>query len=186
MDDAIFTELMAALDLVVIERLPNGYLTVHGRVPAWFDSVVPGVTRSGPVPFEQAGPFLHNFLEEAGRFWWDNTAGRLKSGPCAATDRLGQEFHFEATALTMGQRRLLLVERLADFADTQHVLQIARERALADEKAAVRQQSLGKHAEKLLSLVQSLDASGLSAQQADLLQRIKREGEGLQKVLGQK
>jgi hypothetical protein len=182
--NATFKDLVAALDLVAIERLPNGYMTVHGNVPAWFQTLAPGTTASGPFTLDRAAPFIQTFVEEAGRFWWADQQGRLKSGPCAATDAAGAEFHYEATALSMGLRRFLLVERLADFDHTQHVLQIARDQALAEEKSAVRRQVVAKHADKLLSLINSLDAAQLSPPQAGVVQRIKREGEELRKALG--
>jgi hypothetical protein len=181
--NSTFVDLVAALDLVAIERLPNGYLTVHGRVPAWFQALAPGVTGSGPLTLERAAPFIQTFVEEAARFWWADHQGRLRSGPCAATDESGTEFHYEAIALSMGLRRFLLIERLADFAETQRVLQIARDQALAQEQAGVRRQVLAKHADKLLRLIGSLDGAALAPPQADVVARIKREGEELKRAL---
>jgi hypothetical protein len=183
--NSTFIDLAAALDLVAIERLPNGYMTVHGRVPAWFQALVPGVVASGPMTLEGAAPFIQTFVEEAARFWWADHQGRVRSGPCAATDGAGAEFHYEAIALSMGLRRFLLIERIPDFAERQRVLQIARDQALADEKAGVRRMVLAKHTEKLLSLIGSLDTADLSPEQADVVGRIKREGEGLKKALGE-
>lgn len=184
MSETTFIDLIAALDLVAIERLPNGYLTLHGRVPAWFQAVMPGVTGSGPISLDRGAPFLQTFVEEAARFWWADHQGRLKSGPCAATDASGAEFHYEASALSMGLRRFLLVERLANYAETQRVLQIARDQALAEEKAGVHRKLLAKHTEKLLGLIRSLDSAGLAPPQAEVVDRIRREGEGLRKALG--
>ena len=57
-----------------------------------------------------ASPFLENFLIDADDFWAARASGRLRSGPWTEVGPTGTEFHLEASAVCVGERRILLLE----------------------------------------------------------------------------
>ncbi len=117
----IFEDLLAALDIVVMERRLDGSFLPLGTLPPWFT----GLGRDGTFPF------LGTFLEEAAQFWATNVHGRLSSGLCATSDAEGREFHFEAIAVAIAGRSLLLFELPRGVDDLRAILQEAREERLA-------------------------------------------------------
>ncbi len=117
----VFEDLLAVLDAVVLERRTDGSFLPLGPVPSWFA----GLGADGTFPF------LGTFLEEATAFWTTQVRGRLSSGLCAATNAEGREFHFEATAVAIAGRQLLLFELPRGVDDLRSILQEAREEKLA-------------------------------------------------------
>jgi hypothetical protein len=63
-------------------------------------------------------PFLENFLIDAENFWAANCAGKIKSGVWSEVDLSGQESYFEASAVYLDNKKLLLIS-LGEFADNQ-------------------------------------------------------------------
>jgi len=120
-------ELARAIDLAVVERLPNaGYIMVTPP-PDWLQAALePAPTLAG------AFPFLGHFLQIAGDTWRSGTPGRTESGPFEATVR-GESLLLRATALNVHQHHLLVIERLTGTADPREMLQRAREQMLAHE-----------------------------------------------------
>jgi hypothetical protein len=126
-EDAIAAELLAAL-----ERPAAGQLRLIGRTPDWFVRFRPEA-RSGSGTFSDAlaSPFLENFLVDAESFWASNTSGRLKSGLWTEAGLLGTDFHLEASAVCVGERRILLIEyRAVAHKEMQNLLQTVRSRSL--------------------------------------------------------
>ncbi|MCU0256551.1 MAG: hypothetical protein MUF60_07390, partial [Vicinamibacterales bacterium] len=117
----VFEDLLAALDLVVMERRLDGSFVPLGPVPSWFS----GLGRDGTFPF------LGTFLGDASEFWARTVRGRLSSGLCATVDAEGREFHFEATAVAIPGRQLLLFELPRGVDDLRSILQEAREEKLS-------------------------------------------------------
>lgn len=117
----VFEDLLAVLDVVVMERRLDGSFVPLVPVPSWFA----GLGRDGTFPF------LGTFLEEAEQFWSATVRGRLPSGLCAATNPEGREFHFEAVAVAISGRSLLLFELPRGVDDLRSILQEAREEKLA-------------------------------------------------------
>ncbi|HWF59614.1 MAG TPA: sigma 54-interacting transcriptional regulator, partial [Nitrospira sp.] len=68
---------------------------------------------------------------------WESTPGTIeKSGAWAESDRQGGTMTLEATVLSIGSRRLLLIERLGlRFEQMRDIVQRARERTLAEDIA---------------------------------------------------
>jgi hypothetical protein len=117
----VFEDLLAVLDVVVLERRLDGSFVPLVPVPGWFA----GLEKDGTFPF------LGTFLEEATQFWAGTVRGRLPSGLCAATNAEGREFHFEAVAVAISGRHLLLFELPRGVDDLRSILQEAREEKLA-------------------------------------------------------
>ena len=75
--------------------------------------------------------FLENFLVDAESFWASNAAGRLKSGLWTEAGPLGTDFHLEASAVCVRERKILLIEyRGVAYKEMQNLLQSVRSRSL--------------------------------------------------------
>jgi hypothetical protein len=131
-EDTIAAELLAALEVTVLERTAAGQLKLLGRVPDWFARFRPEA-RSGSGAFSDAlgSPFLENFLVDAETFWASNASGRVKSGLWTEAGPLGTDFHLEASAVCVGERKILLIEyRAIAHKEMQNMLQSVRSRSL--------------------------------------------------------
>jgi len=131
-EDAIAAELLAALEVAVLERPAAGELRLIGRTPDWFARFRPEA-RSGSGTFSDAlgSAFLENILVDAESFWAANTSGRVKSGLWTEVGPLGTDFHMEASAVCVGVRKILLIEyRGIAYKEMQNLLQSVRSRSM--------------------------------------------------------
>ncbi|BAY11727.1 sensor histidine kinase [Calothrix sp. NIES-2098] len=133
MTDSITDDLFAALNILVLERLNLGSFKITGKVPNWLKHFCHPRATSGTevlIPEEQF-PFLKNFLVDAEEFWQNNSASKLTSGFWTDNDVAGQEYHFEASAICLNNRKFLLVQLLEDvYTEKQYIIQKARENQL--------------------------------------------------------
>jgi signal transduction histidine kinase len=132
MSEAILTDLLAALDVMVVERLKDGSFRVISTIPAWFTWLYSeAVTNPQQVQFNQTSPFLENFLVEAEAFWQEAQPGLLKSGMWEEKGPSGKEDHLEAAAICLGERKILLIQLLGvAHEERRRLLQVAREKSL--------------------------------------------------------
>jgi signal transduction histidine kinase len=133
MTDSITDDLFAALNILVLERLRLGCFKVIGTVPSWLKHFCyPRITSGMEVLIpEEQFPFLENFLIDAEEFWQNNSPKKLSSGFWADRDLAGKEYHFEAAAICLNQRKFLLIELLEDsYTEKQYIIQKARENQL--------------------------------------------------------
>lgn len=179
MADPIFVDLLAALDIVIMERLQDRSFHVLGPIPDWFVPIHTASSGGDTPALERAFPFLDHFLEEAAAFWRQPGEGRLRSGPYTAKDTYGVEFHFEVSTVLADRRIFLLFHLLRDFEETRHVYQRARERTLALQKVGIKRSALLSKATTLAKEVESLKATSLSPEQAAMAAKIQRTGEEL-------
>jgi hypothetical protein len=171
--DPVFADLFGALDIVILERLPDGPLYLFGGAPSWFVQLYGNAASSEPVGLAEAFPFLDGFLSDAARFWWKDSPGRLRSGPCAASGKSGQEYFFEVSAVSVDQRRFLLIERLTGFDETRKVLQVARENALTHERFVSATKALAKPMQAVIKAADALLTSDLTTAQRELVEKIQ-------------
>lgn len=132
MSETILTDLLVALDVLVVERLTGDSFAAVGTIPAWFTWLyTDAVASPAQLQLELTSPFLENFLIDAEPFWNDSLPGQLKSGSWEEKGPSGKEDHLEATALCVGERKILLIELLGvAHEERRRLLQLARERAL--------------------------------------------------------
>jgi transcriptional regulator with PAS, ATPase and Fis domain len=125
--------LPALLDCAVFAESDDGSFTLVDQPPAWcLDFLSTGQTSHR---LDEQFLFLQTFLEEAREFWDQQRPGRLLSGPWTEADSRGVERTLQASAVFHRERRFLLLELLGkDFAETQGVLQRARELTLDLER----------------------------------------------------
>jgi signal transduction histidine kinase len=129
---ALLTNLFAALEIVVMERLSERSFHPINTLPGWFKRLVPEVR--GAEDAVQPGPlfpFLENFLIDAERFWQEHHTGWLSSGIWMELDPLGNEYALEASALCLGCQKFLLIAYPRSAYEEKHALiQRARENTL--------------------------------------------------------
>src|SRR5215212_7243614 len=137
-NDPINSEILAALDVVAMERLEDSSFKLMRNAPDWFVNLYTAQARAGDcIRPQDAFIFLEYFLAEADSFWNGDGIGRLNSGPWSETDSAGRLYHLEAAALKIGNRRLLAIELLRfTYEEIQTLAQKAREKSLDYEKLA--------------------------------------------------
>jgi hypothetical protein len=177
--DPIFVDLLAALDIVIMERLQDRSFRVLGPIPEWFVPIHTASSGGDTPELERAFPFLDHFLEEAAAFWREPGEGRLRSGPYTAKDPYGVEFHFEVSTVLADRRIFLLFHLLRDFEETRHVYQKARERTLELQKVGIRRSALLEKAVALTGQVDALLATPLSPEQTPMAENIRRTSQEL-------
>ncbi|AFY33133.1 sensor histidine kinase KdpD [Calothrix sp. PCC 7507] len=133
MNDSITADLFATLNILVLERLDINSFKINGTVPNWLKRFCRPRITSGMeilIPTETF-PFLENFLIDAEEFWQNNSKTKISSGLWTDKDLTGKEYHFEASAISLNNRKILLIESLEDvYQEKQYIIQKAREHQL--------------------------------------------------------
>jgi eukaryotic-like serine/threonine-protein kinase len=131
MNESITANVLAALNILAMERLDDGSFRLIGNSPSWFKQFCPDDTPiESELNIEEKFPFLGAFLFDAENFWENNSVGRLKSGLWTETDSFNIDYHLEASALCLSNRKVLLVELLSDYEEKQTLLQKLRDNSL--------------------------------------------------------
>jgi PAS domain S-box-containing protein len=136
-DDPLFNRVLSALNVAVLERSDSGdVFHLRGLPPEWWCQWV-GLTESSVVNLLQWSPFLQDYVADHHPAWADKPGAIEKSGPWTEPDRQGGTMTLEATVLSIGSKKLLLIERLGSgFEEMGAIVQRARERMLAEERTA--------------------------------------------------
>ena len=175
MADPAYPELLTALDIVAVERLPDRSFKALGPTPDWFIPIQMAAGGGDTEALARAFPFLDHFLDEAAAHWRQPGGSRLKSGPYSATDASGIEFHFEVSTVLADRRIFLLFHLLRDFEDTRRVLQRARERTLDLQKVGLARDRLTKSLSTLRRQLEALHASELTPAQRAPVEQGRRD-----------
>ena len=132
MNESITTDLFAALDVVVMERLDNGSFGIIGTVPDWFMHFYPdAVSKRDKLKLGKKFPFLENFLFDAENFWIKNQEGTLKSGLWSEIGISAKPCYLEAYAVFLKNKKILTIKLLGvDYEQQQLIIQKARENKL--------------------------------------------------------
>jgi hypothetical protein len=172
--DPLFAELVAVLDLVVFERLPDGvFLRLGvGQPPAWFARSFREAAQDKAVTLAEAFPFLENFLVEAEEIWDSGRDGRTRSEPFVV-NLSGGEIVLVASALAVGPRHFLIIGLPHDFEERRRALQGAREQVLAREQLVSRIAAALPSASSAARLTTQLLSSGLTGPQEALALQIQ-------------
>lgn len=177
-DAEVFGGILAHLGFAVLERV-NGQEAFHlvGARPAWWNCCF-NSCESDTVTADQCSPFLKDYLIGPHPVWESDDGTIEKSGPWTEADGRGGTITLEATALSVGARQILLVERLGThFQQMQEIVQRARDRMLAEDaavkshrKTESRLTSQLKSSERIkddaLALLQHLDLAALVLDEA--------------------
>lgn len=183
--EAVIVDLVGALDLVILERLPGGALSRLGGQPppAWFAGNLHDVHPQKAVTLLEAFPVLDAFLSDAEVFWERAEDGRLDGEPCVMTVAGGNHLALATVAIKKDGRKFLLLQPVAGFEDRQHVLQRARERALEHEQVVKRIDLLRHPLQTLGQLVTELGAMELGEPQRKHFDRISEQVKTLRQRL---
>ena len=129
---AILKNLLSVLGIVVLERCHQGSYRLVGSKPAWYDDLAfPVPSPQGTIALDSSVPFLENFLVDAEQFWATRSSGHLKSGPWTESSDDDQDYNLEATALSVGDLKVLLIDSLSSaYDERQSLLQRARRTSL--------------------------------------------------------
>lgn len=131
---SVEADLFAALDIVVMELLDDGYFKMVGAIPSWFAQFYPEVTTQKLDPGSKF-PFLENFIIDAKEFWASNSNRKLRSPLWTEIDEAGNEYHFEALAFRLNNTKLLLISLVEEaFQEKQFLIQRCRESNLSYQK----------------------------------------------------
>jgi signal transduction histidine kinase len=137
MSNSITADLFAALDILILERLEPGSFTILGTIPTWVRLFCRRRVESGTVLLipEEEFPFLENFLIDAEEFWQSGRATKLDSGIWVEYDIRGREKNFEASAICLGDKKILLIElQDGNYQEKLSIIQKARENQLSYEQ----------------------------------------------------
>ncbi len=180
MSDAFLSSVVRALDLAVVERLPNSAFHLVTPAPGWLADVFETAPTGAQRTLGGALPFLDDFLVQADVAWRDGHTA--SSGPFAATVG-GTEHLLRATALTVEQRKLMVLERLSGEADTRPILQKAREQMLEHEELVRQIVAVHEPASRIDLGLKQLTETSLTPAQHDVLERVSRASAELQAAL---
>ena len=177
MANTFFEDILSALGVVLLERLPHGILLRIGRKepPDWFRHVMIAGKENEAVTVAEAMPFVGGFLDSAESFWREGRNGTLRSEAFTIVDSRGTEIGVVASALVIGHRHLLALEEAAGFDERRRALQSAREGELAHDEHVRRTGALLTPIAALQDLTDRLAAGGLTADQAALSTAIREQ-----------
>jgi hypothetical protein len=170
----VLGEILTSLDLVVLERLPDGVFLRLGssRAPKWFEDAMAAASNPAAATVGEALPFLGHFVADAEVFWQQGSEGRLRSDIFHVQDSSGAEVGLVASAILAVGRRFLVVERPPDYEDRRRELQAARENALAHEVHVRRTGELLDPLDRASRLVQQLAMTTVSPEQQQIVDEL--------------
>lgn len=135
MIQSIEADLFAALDMVVMELLDDGYFRMVGAVPNWFIQFYPEAIDQPKLSPGIKFAFLENFIVDAEEFWKTGSSQKLTSPLWTEVDNSGKEYHFEASAFCLTNTKVLLIILVEDaYRERQFLIQKCRESNLNYQK----------------------------------------------------
>jgi len=167
-DEQINPDILAALDMVAMERLEDGQFKLLAAPPAWFSHFHSNPEAGTNLRVQEAFLFLEQFLNEAEAFWQSRSTQPLWSGVWTEAYASGRQYSLEASALRVGERKLLVIERLRSaYGEIQALAQKARDRNLDFDRLRKTEEALRKSEERYRDLFENA---------TDLIQSCSSEG----------
>jgi two-component system, sensor histidine kinase and response regulator len=169
MIDSIKADIFAALDMTALERCDDGSFALIGLAPRWFLEFCPQAASEGAMLHPQeAFLFLENFITEAESIWDSDESGLIRSGPWSEAYAANREYHFEASALRLDDRKILLIERLrSSYGNVESLAQRSRNRSLDFDRLRRTEEALRNSEERYRDLFENA---------TDLIQSCKPDG----------
>jgi hypothetical protein len=179
MTDSLPLDVLHALDLFALERMPDYTFVAITPPPAWITHILSDAGE--PMTLAAAFPYLERFLSEAEVFWREATARSLLSGSFVAAGA-SEELLLRACALNLGPRSVLVLERLRGEADIRQILQKSRENKLQEERLQQKLDALRAPVATMSRLVKGLLDTDLTPAQRELADGITRSLERVERV----
>jgi signal transduction histidine kinase len=126
MEQDLFAELLAALDVLVLEPVGDGVFRRTGIAPNWAARFLNGPLATDQFQPATLFPFLEDFLVDSARLWLHGGNSRIESGVWTEVDAAGEEQLLKATALTVSGRPVLVIANADAYAEIRSVIQKAR------------------------------------------------------------
>jgi hypothetical protein len=180
--DTVLSDVIQALGLAVIERLPNSTYHLLTASPHWLTGAFEAAPAGAQGTLAGALPFLDHFLNQAETAWYEGPPATAESGPFAARVS-GEDLLLRATAFTIGRRRLLVLERLTGEADTRPILQRAREHLLEAERLTRQIGTVHAPAAAIERELSALSATSLSADQQRIVDALRQASAKVQAAM---
>ena len=181
MTDTLLPQLFRALDLVVIERQPNGAFHLLTPAPVWLQRAFDAAPAGASQTLTGAFTFLADVVQQALGAWPAGPHASMVFGPFAATVS-GDDLLLRATALTIDKRMLLVLDRLVGAADARPMLQKAREHLLENEQLVRKVEALHEPAAALDRAVAEMVGMA-SAEQQPIADALRDASAGLRAAL---
>ena len=154
--------------MVAMERLEDGQFKLLAAPPAWFSHFHSNPEAGTNLRVQEAFLFLEQFLNEAEAFWQSRSTQPLWSGVWTEAYASGRQYSLEASALRVGERKLLVIERLRSaYGEIQALAQKARDRNLDFDRLRKTEEALRKSEERYRDLFENA---------TDLIQSCSSEG----------
>lgn len=136
MSETITSALLAALGFLTVECLAEDKFQLIGNSPQWYiDFCGEHFSWDNNFSLIETFPFIEVFLFDAESFWQETKPGQLKSGPWTEVDLTGKEYHLEALALFIENKKIILIENIGiDYDEKQILLQKLRESSLNQDQ----------------------------------------------------
>ncbi|MBN1292253.1 MAG: hypothetical protein JXB48_10470 [Candidatus Latescibacteria bacterium] len=122
-------DIFSFLNIAILERSDNGTFRFIETAPAWFNTLfADAVHKNNELITSEVSDFLENFLIDANQLWLSGSTGRIKSGIWIETDSDDMDYALEATALSLNECKILLIEQLdIVYKDKKSVIQKGRD-----------------------------------------------------------
>lgn len=135
-DHPIFESFLADQGYALFESLGDGEFRPVGNSPDWTEEMWGPVSDGEKtVRLGDQSPFLENFLVDADSFWNSKKKAAVNSGVWVERTPSGREIPFEAWALHLEEKPVLIVRNLSEtYAERQQLFQAARDAALEHER----------------------------------------------------
>src|SRR5579863_6486954 len=114
-DESIVAGILAALDLAIFERMPDGLFHRVGPVPRWFEELLPAAAGADTLDLTDVFPYLETFFAELPEFAElpkaelpkkDALSNPSRSDTWRERDRQGNEIFLQALALSVDGNRV--------------------------------------------------------------------------------
>ncbi len=131
-EDAFLEDLFLALNFAVLEMNEQGHFVLIGTPPQWIEHIPQSSEiLEGMAYQEDVFSFLGNFIRETKKRWAKNRKDIYRSGLWIEKDHTDQELLFEATAMDIHRRKLLIISHdVWHPNNTQSIIQKGRDLAL--------------------------------------------------------
>lgn len=180
MSKAALAKVLSALEILVLEYQGDQSFQVIGHLPSWYQSLMGADQEpSAVIHLADAFPFLTYFLDDALQFWQTEPEQVLKSGLWVEVDQAGTEIPLEASALGLGDQRIILIAlSQTTYTEKSVLIQQGRENALAQNAERKRAAEQLRHSIFYDWLTELPNQSFIRLRLVDALSQTKTEPDG--------